>query len=628
MKLNEKKIKEISGKLDILLEKAGQFNKYQFTILILFSFQFILSQFFTTGLFFLGGKPYVKIINNDKNISKSVLLNNSLCNNQTNFILDEKKSTSSILIEFEIYCDRPKTYFLNISLYTGMLFGSFIAYIFADRIGRKKSLLIFIPIHILSLFSFELINKDIFGKAFKNALYLLYFIIFINGFSSRVIMVLIIIYICDIIKQKDIPLFINVILAGTPISEFLSSYIFTFVSLDWKHILSLNAIINIFLYILIIYLIKGSPMFCLNNEDYDNFVKYLMKIGKFNNKSLFKEDFTFLKPYMSSRQKSSIFTIFEENIENEDGNEKDLLYDYDNLDPNKEINSISEELDLKNKSELKKDYLLESKENKNEPYISLFGKLKMKDYSPFDLFKIRQIENFFILSYLWIVSTIVREGFNIYFRSIPKYKDDFIYYFFMVCGEFFGYILIYLIFTKKLTSFHPLLVSLLLSNFLILAFTIDRNDDFTISDFLLLFSIKVITGLENLLILIMTLLIYPVIIRTHGLGGSLTLLSLGNIIALFFDFEMDLKDITLYFLIFIFFALVFSYGLPNRIGSIILAKPYEEEKTEKEENTDISVSLRQCKTFNDIFFEQDDKANKNQNSLIFDDFELNNLKLN
>ena len=250
----------------------------------------------------------------------------------------------------------------------------------------------------------------------------------------------------------------------------------------------------------------------------------------------------------------------------------------------------------------------------------------MKDYSRFDLFKAGQIGTFFILSYLWIVSTIIRNGFNIYFRSVPKYKDDYIYYFFMVFGEFIAFILIYRIFTRKLSYFHPLLVTLLLSNFLILEFTIEKNDDF--SDFLLLFSIKVITGSINLIIFIITLLIYPVIIRTHGLGGSLTLASLGNIIALFFDFEMKLNDITLFLLIFIFFALVFSYGLPNKIGTIILAKPYEEGKPENEENMDITINIRHNKTFNEIFFEQNNKLEKKQNTFIVDDFELDNLILN
>ena len=60
MKVNEKKIAEVSAKLDKLLEKAGQFNKYQFLILILFTFQFILAQFFNTGLFFFIFKAICK----------------------------------------------------------------------------------------------------------------------------------------------------------------------------------------------------------------------------------------------------------------------------------------------------------------------------------------------------------------------------------------------------------------------------------------------------------------------------------------------------------------------------------------------------------------------------------------
>jgi MFS family permease len=136
-----------------------------------------------------------------------------------------------------------------------MLIGSFVSYIFADRIGRKKSLCIIIPIHILSLLTFELTYNKILGKKFKYALYFLYFNIFFKGLSSRIVMILLIIYICDIINQKDIPLFINIILAGTPISEFLSSFTFTFVDINWRHILAFDGFVNIFLFILFLILV-------------------------------------------------------------------------------------------------------------------------------------------------------------------------------------------------------------------------------------------------------------------------------------------------------------------------------------------------------------------------------------
>ena len=616
MKVNEKKIAEVSAKLDKLLEKAGQFNKYQFIILILFTFQFILAQFFNTGLFFLSSKPYVK----PKQDSKSVILNRELCDNK-NYDNDYSKTGSSIVLDFKIECDWTKTYFISISLYIGMFIGSFISYIFADRIGRKKSLVIIIPIHILSLFSFELANNKIFDIEFKYALYFLYFNIFFKGLSSLIIMVLLIIYICDIINQKDIPLFINVILAGTPISEFLSSYIFTFVDLNWRHILAIDAFLNIFLYILFLCLVVGSPMFCLNNEDYDNFVKNLMKISKFNKKTLHKEDFAFLKPYMSSNQQKSVFINFQEDNEEGDERENNLLYDDIYLEGNPDIN-IKEDLIFQNKNDLKSDFLIQAKENKNKPYMSLFGHLKMKDYSPLDLFKESQIINFLILSYLWVASTIVRSGFNIYFKNIPEYKEDFIYYVIMLFGEFIGFIFIYQTFTRKLSSFHPLLVTLLLLNFLIFAFGVYRDKEFNFYDFIQLFSIKVLTGSVFLILFVMTLLIYPVILRTHGLGGTLTLASIGDIITLFLD-EIKLDDISLYYLIFLFFALMLSYGLPNKIGTIILAKPMEEKKQEGEENIDNKDNIdNNKKPINDTILEDE-----NENDVSINNLELNNVKL-
>ena len=502
-----------------------------------------------------------------------------------------------------------------------MFIGSFISYIFADRIGRKKSLVIIIPIHILSLFSFELANNKIFDIEFKYALYFLYFNIFFKGLSSRIIMVLLIIYICDIINQKDIPLFINVILAGTPISEFFSSYIFTFVDLNWRHILAIDAFLNIFLYILFLCLVVGSPMFCLNNEDYDNFVKNLMKISKFNKKTLHKEDFAFLKPYMSSKQQKSVFINFQEDNDEGDERENNLLYDDIYLEGNPDIN-IKEDLIFQNKNDLKSDFLIQAKENKNMPYMSLFGHLKMKDYSPLDLFKESQIINFLILSYLWVASTIVRSGFNIYFKNIPEYKEDFIYYVIMLFGEFIGFIFIYQTFTRKLSSFHPLLVTLLLLNFLIFAFGVYRDKEFNFYDFIQLFSIKVLTGSVFLILFVMTLLIYPVILRTHGLGGTLTLASIGDIITLFLD-EIKLDDISLYYLIFLFFALMLSYGLPNKIGTIILAKPMEEKNQEGEENIDNKDNIdNNKKAINDTILEDE-----NENDVSINNLELNNVKL-
>ena len=98
----------------------------------------------------------------------------------------------------------------------------------------------------------------------------------------------------------------------------------------------------------------------------------------------------------------------------------------------------------------------------------------------------------------------------------------------------------------------------------------------------------------------------------------MTLASIGDIITLFLD-EIKLDDISLYYLIFLFFALMLSYGLPNKIGTIILAKPMEEKNQEGEENIDNKDNIDNNK-----------KAileDENENDVPINNLELNNVKL-
>ena len=602
MKDKENKIKEIGAKLDKLLEKAGQFNKYQFIILILFSFQFICSQFFNRGLSFLETKPYVFYNSSEE----SHLLTQDMCLNRTKIKVDETKKSPSIICDFEIYCDKFKIYFIKISLYSGMILGSFLSYNFADKLGRRKSLLIVIPFHILSLYLFELMKPVVFGKNFTYALYFLYANIFFKGFCSYLLMIIMIIYVCDIINQKRIPLFITLLLACLPFSESITSYVFNYPNFDWRHILAIIASFNIIVYFILIFLLVGSPMFSLNNEDFDNFVKYLMKISKINGKILKKEDFSFLKPYMSSRQKSSIFSSL---LDDENENENDI--NEGNFDENNLFrNDIDFELKpggnlvKQQKNMLKEDFLEDYDKNEEKPITSLFGKLKMRDYSPFDLFRKSQIKNFLILSFLWIVSMIIRNGISMIWKNVPEYQEYFYLSIFMFVGEFIGFFIVYKLFTKHISTFHSILVSLILLNFIFLLVLIRMEYKFNTFYFFELLIVKVICGCMFLILIIITSLIYPLLIRTKGLGGNLAIATIGDIIALFVSNELKTKDICLYFLMFEFFGLVFSYGLPNKIGTVILQEPYKEDNKKELENEGGSSNI--------IDDEENEKINKSK----------------
>ena len=151
-------MKETERKLDILLEKAGQINNYQFLVTFLFLIQFTCADFFNQCLPFLERMPYV-YVNNSK---ESVLLDYKICRNKAiEYKIDQKKLPKSIVIDFEIYCKKPKILCLGIMIYLGMIFGSCSSYLFADKIGRKKTLIIFVPIHIFLLCTFKFLKTSL-----------------------------------------------------------------------------------------------------------------------------------------------------------------------------------------------------------------------------------------------------------------------------------------------------------------------------------------------------------------------------------------------------------------------------------------------------------------------------------
>ena len=635
MKVKQKTINEVSQKLDLLLDKAGQFGRYQIVILILFFFQLILTQFFKTGLFFLTSKPYI-FINETKTINitdnnnrfiknitttKSIILTKKLCNELTNITIDKSNSGASILIDFEIYCNNFKTYLISVSFYSGTLIGSFCSHFFANRIGRRRSLLIIIPIHIIFLILFKFTNKDFYEDNYDLGLNILYIFLFFLGICSSVTKMLLIIYICDIVKQNDIPLFIYYCFASTPITEFLSSYIFSSVEKDWRNILFYNAIFSIISYTFFIFLLLGSPMFYLNNEDYEKFLKNLMKISKFNKRSLKRDDFLFLRPYMSLKQQLS----FDSNMEGDDSSKDENSFFFNDIFiNNRRSNSLSGELVILSRSELKEDFLMEVHEQEDKPYISLFGHLKMKDYSHLDLFKRGEIVIFLILSYLWIAGTVIRNGFNIYFKNIPEYDDNFKYYIILVFVEFIVIILIYRILRRNFSNFHPLLTIVLLICFLVLCFCVYRNQSFGFYDVFQLYSLKITTDSLFLILYVLTMLIYPVIIRALAFSGVLTFKSIGDILCIFFDNEIKENDISLYFLAFIFFGLTLSYKLPDRIGTLILANSYKDKKKENddEENEESNVKIQNSKNLNDTSINEEDISR----ITIVDKLELDNMK--
>ena len=584
-------MKETNEKLDILLDKAGQINNYQFQVTFLFLIQLTCAEFFNQCLPFLEKGPYVYIDSSEE----SVLINDKICDSN-HYILDENKLPKSIVMDFNIYCEELKIFLLGLMLYLGMIIGACSSYLFADKIGRKKTLVIFCPIHIFFLCTFKILTPNL----WDHTLYLIYLNMFLLGISSHIIIITMIIYICEIIKQTDIPIFVILIITGVPLSNLLGTLLFNINDLDWRDSLLFIAGINAIIYLFILFQLVGSPIFSLNNELFDTFIFDLIELGKKNGVKLTLNDFEFLNPYMSRESRATIYQKFMKGINELNSNlinssQKRNSVDNLKLDMEEEdFLSGNNNLEIMNKATLKDDYLLSNNESNGE-LLKLFGKLKMKDYSPLDLIRFKkQIKNFFILSFLWLVTMVIKNGINLQSKYIQKMNEEKYYSVLNNSLEIILYYIMLILYIKLKIEFHDALIMLQITSFIIFMILLYTNlDTYEVYEIILLFTGRLCWTCMFALISVITAIIYPIMIRTKGFGWNRSFGFIGGIIANILIEFVEIKTTIYIFLAFEFFTLMLSYGLPNKIGTFILESPsviHNDKEKEKEMNEMYEIS--------------------------------------
>ena len=596
-------MKETDQKLDVLLAKAGQMNNYQFQVTFLFLIQLTCADFFNQCLPFLEKWPYVYVDNS----KESVLLDYKICDEKPNdYIIDKKRSPKSIVMDFEIYCDKEKIFYLGFSVYFGMIIGACISYLFADKIGRKKTLVIFVPIHIILLCTFKILQPD-FGNFF---IYLIYINIFCLGICSHVILVTMIIYICEIIKQKDIPIFVILIMTGVPLSSLLGTLLFNIKDIDWRDSLLIIAGINLIVYLFIIFKLVRSPIFSLNNGLFEAFIFDLIKLAKKNGVRLSLDDFEFLNPYMSIENRKTIYKKFMEGINELNSNLISQSGNYENtlsvkFEKEEEYLSSKSNLEVLSKNTLKDDYLLSNDES-NAQLLKLFGKIKMKDYSPLDLIRFKkQIKNFLILSFLWGVTMLIKNGINLQSKYIQKMDEKIFWPVLNYVLEIITYyIMLFLLIIPKIEFHHSLIMLQIISFIIFMIIIYIGLEDYGDGKIILLFAGRLCWTSMFALLSVITAIIYPIMIRTKGFGWNKSFGFLGAIFSNILIEYIQIQNGISIFLVFEFFSMTLSYGLPNKIGTFILESPshiHENKEKDKDKDTEL-IEIR-----NTLFMKEKDE---------------------
>ena len=235
------------------------------------------------------------------------------------------------------------------------------------------------------------------------------------------------------------------------------------------------------------------------------------------------------------------------------------------------------------KKKIKDDYLLSDDNNRIGSAQALFNKIKMNDYSFFDFFKFKShLINFCILSFLWTVYNSIKYGMEDTLNEIPHYYTHSYWSIIIQVLGLINLFLILLLYLLNNSAFHKILTSIQLLTFIVLSVGAYLYDDKIniISYITSLLIAKIVWNCLYLLLLMMSLLIYPIMLRSKGLGWNIALGVVGKLLVTFVIDLTDKHAYILYFLLFDFLTLIFSNSLPSKVANLTIDLS-KDEKAQK-----------------------------------------------
>ena len=263
------------------------------------------------------------------------------------------------------------------------------------------------------------------------------------------------------------------------------------------------------------------------------------------------------------------------------------------IKPNVPVNYKKRDSIFVRDSQMKDVYLLSLGEDADVPVRSLFGESKMKDFTPLDLLRFQsQIKNFLTLTFIWIVTDIIRTGIDLQKKYMLDYIGKLEYPIINFGLDIFLPAVLLVIYHYYQYSIQRILVTANLIQFIFFVFVgffVQKTKSKTTIVILMLG--KVFCHVVYLIMYVITSEIYPIMIRTKGIGFNVGFSGIGAIVSIFLVENLKLDSLILYFLLFNFFSMVICYGLPNKIGTLLLDNPKGSKKEDDEDDDEEDVKL-------------------------------------
>ena len=515
--------------IEKLLSIAGNENKYQYFVLILFLVLWINCNFMAPVLPYLEREPIVEHNNEIKTLFFEI------CKNSTNYKIIERFGYSWIS-EFGIECNKFKIGLIGVFTFIGNTMGSVAFAIIQRYLPHKKILLISSWGFMLSIFLSTLVyNIEYF-------MYILLSLVLMGLFGDLLCYSSLVV--CEeIVSSNKRALFSSIINMGYGLCGIIFSFIFMYVQ-NWRYDFYIAIVLSFIIYLMIKFFTYDSPRTYIDNKDEKNVKKILQGIAKFN--GIEKE---FLEKYESEEYQK----LIEEIMGDKDGTELvELINNEDNSNKDK---LISTEIESKSKLERK---------------LSFFASVKYPSLR----------YKFLILCILWFGTRLISNCIALYSKALPGnyYFNIIVLFTFESLAYYVSGVLINISSLGRKGTLYLEYFIITIGFVLLSFFKFPLAVELTLN-----FIIRFCESAIELVYFTYTLEVYPTLVRSTNFGINVTFGNIGSILApMIYEYIPNSMLLLIFALMTIFHSILLIF-LPETEG-----KPMIETIDELENENNIN----------------------------------------
>lgn len=511
-------------KIEKLLSFAGNENRYQYFVLMIFLFLWMNCNFMAVVLPYLEREPIIKYIDENNIVHSNEPLSNDICGK--NYEILERFGYSWIS-EFNIECDKFKIGLIGVFTFIGNTMGSVVFSIITKYLSHKKILIISSFGFSFSIFFCTIIHSI-------NYFHFLFICLIFVGLFGNCLCYSSLVVCEEIISSRKRSFFSSIINMGYGLCGIMYSLIFMLVQ-NWRYDFYILIGFSLILGALIWLFVYDSPRIFIDNKDIDTTKKILTGIASFNGK---KEEF--LKKFESKECQNLIKEI----MECEDDDEDDIEMNDLNKDELLTVEDTNTTL-----IEVKKD----DKKKKKKEKMTAFSSLKYPSLR----------YKFLILCILWFGTRSTSNCISLSSKALPgNYYFNIIFLFiFESCAYYVSGILINI---EKLgrkgalwSQYFIISVSFFLLSFIKLSNTVELG---------LNYITRFCAAAIELVFYTYTLEVYPTPVRSVNFGMNVTFGNLGSILS---PLVYEYLPSSLFLFIFGLFSIIHSIlliFLPETVG--------------------------------------------------------------